>query len=89
VLTGALMHVFGPRAYFGILGTLTGVLALFDLWRKARRGPVPSAHKGPFIHTQQIVANAGLDPAPVAGAEELEPVPKYPVKPGAAARSSP
>jgi MFS family permease len=89
VLTGALMHVFGPRAYFGILGTLTGVLALFDLWRKARRGPVPSAHKGPFIHTQQIVANAGLDPAPVAGVEELEPVPKYPVKPGAAARSSP
>jgi MFS family permease len=80
VLTGALMSVFGPRAYFGILGTLTGALALFDLWRKARRGPVPNALKGPFINAQQIVTNAGLDPAPMAGVEELEPVPKYTLK---------
>jgi MFS family permease len=88
-LAGALMHLFGPRAYFGILGALTGALALFDLWRKARRGPVPSALKGPFINTQQIVANAGLDPAPVAGVEELEPVPRYSVKAAGAAQSSP
>jgi MFS family permease len=80
VLTGALMSVFGPRAYFGTLGTLTGALALFDLWRKARRSPVPSALKGPFINAQQIVANAGLDPAPMAGVEELEPVPNYTLK---------
>jgi MFS family permease len=89
VLTGALMSVFGPRAYFGILGTLTGALALFDLWRKARRGPVPNALKGPFINAQQIVTNAGLDPAPMAGVEELEPVPKYTLKAAKRAPSSP
>jgi MFS family permease len=89
VLTGALMSVFGPRAYFGILGTLTGALALFDLWRKARRGPVPNALKGPFINAQQIVTNAGLDPAPLAGVEELEPVPKYTLKAAKRAPSSP
>jgi MFS family permease len=88
VLTGALMSVFGPRAYFGILGTLTGALALFDLWRKARRGPVPNALKGPFINAQQIVTNAGLDPAPMAGVEELEPVPKYTLKAAKGAPSS-
>ena len=92
VLTGSLMALFGPRGYFGTLATLTGALAVFDLWRKMRRGPVPSTHKGPFIHTQQIVTCAGLDPAPVAGAEELEPLPPAPalrVKAAEAARSSP
>jgi MFS family permease len=89
VLTGALMSVFGPRAYFGILGTLTGALALFDLWRKARRGPVPNALKGPFINAQQIVGSTGLDPAPMAGVEELEPVPRYSVKAAKKAPSSP
>ncbi len=89
-LAGSLMALFGPRAYFGTLGTLTAALALFDLWRKTRRGPVPSALKGPFINTQQIVANAGLDPAPVAGVEPLElPLPRQPVKGAAAGRSSP
>jgi MFS family permease len=76
-IAGSLMAVFGPRAYFGTLGTLTAALALYDLWRKMRCGPVPAALKGPFINTQQIVANAGLDPAPLAGVEELDPVPHY------------
>jgi MFS family permease len=77
-IAGTLMAFFGPRAYFGTLGTLTATLALYDLWRKTRRGPVPATLKGPFINTQQIVANAGLDPAPLAGVEELDPVPHYP-----------
>ncbi len=72
VITGALMGVFGTRAYFGILGTLTGALTLFDLWRKLRRGPVPQNQKGPFINTHELVTSAGLDPAPVGGAEPLE-----------------
>jgi len=39
VLAGSLIGVFGPRAYFATLGTLTGILTLYDLWRKARRKP--------------------------------------------------
>jgi MFS family permease len=73
VLTGALMSAFGARAYFGTLGTLTGALALFDLWRKLRRRPVPQNQKGPFINTRELVASVGLDFAPMAGAEPLEP----------------
>jgi hypothetical protein len=72
VITGALMGTFGARAYFGILGTLTGALTLFDLWRKGRRGPVPQSQKGPFINTRELVTSGGLDPAPVAGVEPLE-----------------
>jgi MFS family permease len=92
VLAGSLIGAFGPRAYFGTLATLTGGLTVYDLWRKARRSPVPREQKGPFIHTQQIVTVAGLDPAPAAGAEELDPNPRgvpAGVRAGAAARSSP
>ena len=71
VLTGGLMAEFGPRAYFGTLGTLTGALTLYDLWRKTRRRAVRGEPKAPFINTQQIVTCAGLDPAPVGGVEPL------------------
>src|SRR5215475_1632980 len=73
VITGGLMAAFGARAYFGILGALTGTLTLFDLWRKVRRGPVPQSQKGPFINTRELVTSAGLDPAAAAGVEPLEP----------------
>jgi MFS family permease len=63
-LAGSLMAALGRGAYFGTLGTLTGVLTLYDLWRKVRRRTVPHAPKAPFINTQQIVTCAGLDPAP-------------------------
>jgi MFS family permease len=90
VLTGALMAAFGARAYFGVLGTLTAALTLFDLWRKLQRGPVPKDQKGPFINTRELVTSAGLDPAPMAGVEPLElPVTAPPVKGAEAARSSP
>jgi hypothetical protein len=46
------MSVFGPPAYFATLAALTGMLAIFDLWRKTRRRPVPSSQKGPFIRAQ-------------------------------------
>ena len=70
VITGGLMGAFGARAYFGILGTLTGALTLFDLWRKVRRSPVPHSQKGPFINTRELVTSAGLDPAPVSDVAE-------------------
>jgi MFS family permease len=52
VLSGSLMAGFGPPAYFALLGTLTGALAIYDLWRKSRRTPVPPSQKGPFIGAQ-------------------------------------
>ncbi len=52
VLSGSLMSLFGPRAYFATLGTLTGALLLFDLWRKTRRRPVPRDQKTPFVGTE-------------------------------------
>jgi MFS family permease len=87
VLTGSLIGALGPSAYFGTLATLTGALSLYNLWRMRRRRPLPGAHKSPFINTQQIVTCAGLDPAPIAGAEDLQ-VPAA-VTAAAAARSSP
>jgi MFS family permease len=53
VLAGGLMSGFGPRAYFGALAVLTGGLAVYDLWRKLRRKPVPPEQRGPFIGGQQ------------------------------------
>ncbi len=63
LVTGTLMGEFGARAYFAVLGTLTGGLTLFDLWRKLRRGPVPKSQKGPFINTRELATSAGLGTA--------------------------
>jgi len=74
VLAGSLMAAFGPPAYFATLATLTGALTVYDLWRKSRRRPVPSARKGPFINVQpegmtgQIAADLDQRPDWPAGA---------------------
>ena len=52
VLAGSLIAAFGPPAYFATLAALSGTLAIYDLWRKARRRPVPPSQKGPFIRAQ-------------------------------------
>jgi MFS family permease len=52
LLAGSLMTAFGPRAYFATLAALTGSLAVYDLWRKSRRRPVPPSQKGPFVRAQ-------------------------------------
>jgi MFS family permease len=52
ILAGSLMTAFGPPAYFATLAALSGLLAIYDLWRKARRRPVPPSQKGPFIGAQ-------------------------------------
>ena len=52
VLAGSLIAAFGPHAYFATLAALTGLLTLYDVWRKSRRGPVPPQQKGPFISAQ-------------------------------------
>jgi MFS family permease len=52
LLAGSLIAGFGPAAYFTSLGAMTGGLLVYDLWRKARRQPVPPEQKGPFISAQ-------------------------------------
>jgi MFS family permease len=51
-LAGGLIAEFGPQAYFATLASLTGMLTIYDLWRKTRRSPVPATQKGPFITAQ-------------------------------------
>jgi len=52
MLAGSLMTAFGPRAYFATLAALSGTLAVYDMWRKSRRRPVPPSQKSPFIRAQ-------------------------------------
>jgi len=39
VLVGGLISRFGPPAYFGSLAGLTGLLSIYNQWRKMRRAP--------------------------------------------------
>ncbi len=70
VLVGALIERFGPRGYFGVLAVLTGGLAVFDLWRKMRRAPVPPERKQAFVAapppatTGQLTVAAARDTPP-------------------------
>jgi MFS family permease len=52
LLASGLMGIYGPRAYFATLATLAGSLAVYGLWRKIRRSPVPSKHMEPFAGSQ-------------------------------------
>ena len=52
VLVGGLIAGFGPSAYFAALAGLTGLLTVYDLWRKIRRRPVPPDRKRPFVAAQ-------------------------------------
>jgi MFS family permease len=52
LLAGSLITAFGPRAYFATLAALSGALAIYDLWRKSRRRPVPPSQKSPFVRAQ-------------------------------------
>lgn len=52
IIAGAVIAAFGPRGYFGVLGTLMGLLAIYDLWRKLRRKPTPRDQKAPYMGTE-------------------------------------
>ena len=60
ILVGSLIAGFGPPAYFASLAGLTGLLTLFNLWRKIRRRPVPADQKRPFIAAQPQAVTARL-----------------------------
>jgi MFS family permease len=55
IMAGELIAVFGPRGYFGVLGALMGLLAIYDLWRKLRRQPTPRDQKAAYIGTEPTV----------------------------------
>jgi uncharacterized membrane protein YfcA len=55
IVAGALIAVFGSRGYFGVLGALMGLLAIYDLWRKLRRRPTPRDQKAPYVGTEPTV----------------------------------
>jgi len=50
ILASTLMAAYGPAAYFALLATLTGMLALECLWRRTRRAPVPLEQKVPHVN---------------------------------------
>lgn len=52
VIVGSLIAGFGPPAYFTALAGLTGLLTVYDVWRKARRRPPPADRKRPFVAAQ-------------------------------------
>lgn len=52
ILGGVLMDQSGENAYFLTLGALAVVLAVFCLWRRSRRAPVPREQRGPYIKAQ-------------------------------------
>ena len=52
LLMGGLIAVFGTPAYFAALGSLTGALTVYDLWRKMRGEGVPPDQKGRYINTR-------------------------------------
>ncbi len=63
-LVAILLEAFGPPAYFGSMAVLVTALALYTLWRKGRRAPVPVERKARFVGAQpqavsgQLVAEA-------------------------------
>ncbi len=51
-LASSLMGAFGHEAYFATLAGLTGTLALYGLWRRIRRRPVPPEQRGRLVSAQ-------------------------------------
>jgi len=52
IIGGVLMDQSGENAYFITIGCLAVVLAVFCLWRRSRRAPVPREQRGPYIKAQ-------------------------------------
>jgi MFS family permease len=69
-LMALLMESFGPAAYFASLAVLVLALAVYALWRKGQRAPVPLERKLRFVGSQpqavsgQLVAEAAQSVAP-------------------------
>ncbi len=63
ILGGSLMGSYQAGAYFATLGTMAAALAIYCLWRKTRRAPVPAEQRGPFISAQPETSASIGEPA--------------------------
>jgi MFS family permease len=52
IVGGVLMDRLGADAYFATLAAIAALLAVFCVWRRSRRAPVPREQRGPFIKAQ-------------------------------------
>ena len=78
VILGTLIEHFGTGAYFGTLASFTGLLTAFDLWRKRRRGSLPSDLKRTYLATDPQglatpIATGALSPSAGHGAPPAAP----------------
>jgi len=72
VIMGTLMALYGPRAYFSTLASITGALTVYDLWRKSRRRAVSRSPRGAFIRAEP----QGLPAPTVDYTRPAEPPPR-------------
>jgi MFS family permease len=66
ITIAVLMNRFGPSAYFFALAGTVGGLAMYGLWRKSQRAPVPVTMKFPFVNAQPQTTLAGSMLADIA-----------------------
>ncbi len=66
ITIAVLMNRFGPPAYFFALAGTVGGLAMYGLWRKSQRAPVPVAMKFPFVNAQPQTTLTGRILADIA-----------------------
>ncbi len=59
-LVAAFMQWFGPASYFTFMAAMTGMLAIYGLYRKTRRAPVPADQKGPFVVAQPQIGSGQM-----------------------------
>jgi uncharacterized membrane protein YfcA len=69
VLAGSLIGRFGPDAYYATLGTLTGALTVYDLWRKMRRRPPET--KRPYVNAAPSLGAERTVTPPLASSQPL------------------
>jgi MFS family permease len=71
VLVGSLIAVFGPPAYFAALAGFSLLLAVYGLWRKTRRRPIPAERKRPFVAAEpQAITGRVVAASHSAGRED-------------------
>ncbi|MBF0276954.1 MAG: MFS transporter [SAR324 cluster bacterium] len=48
-ITAAAMEMFGPDAFFGSIGVIMSLVALFSLWRMTQRADISAEDRGDFV----------------------------------------
>ena len=61
-LTALAMEIWGTKAFYGNIGGIMGVLAIFSMWRVTRREDVPAEDRGDFVVMTSSPLGASLTP---------------------------